>query len=352
VSTLFGFFESPWARALLALTLSAMFAVLVDRYILRGLAYLSRKTHTELDDRILRVLKGPLVVSTVLIGFATAITHLQWGGNLRFISMALIETVALVVWTRAVFLGASGVMRLMARRPGVSALLQKQTLPLFDIMAKLLIAAAGLYFGFLAWRIDVTAWMASAGVIGLAVGFAAKDTLANLFAGIFILADAPYKLGDTIVLDGQTRGVVTQVGIRSTRVLTRDAVEITVPNALIANGMITNESGGPGPKTRLRIPVTVAYGSRVDAVRDALLSCVEGVANVANSPEPQVLFMEMGDSALVFHLVVWIHEPAMRDDACDILNTRIYDTLNTRGIEIPFPQTDLHVRTMQSPAAE
>ena len=77
------------------------------------------------------------------------------------------------------------------------------------------------------------------------MGFAAKDTLANLFAGVFILADAPYKIGDFIVLDGGERGRVTKIGIRTTRILTRDDVEITIPNATIANSKIINESGGP-----------------------------------------------------------------------------------------------------------
>ena len=90
----------------------------------------------------------------------------------------------------------------------------------------------------------------------MAVGFAAKDTLANLFGGIFILADAPYKVGDFVVLGSGERGEVTQVGLRSTRILTRDDVEVTVPNAMIANDTIVNESGGPWVKHRVRVRVS------------------------------------------------------------------------------------------------
>ncbi|OQW99996.1 MAG: hypothetical protein BWK74_00755 [Desulfobacteraceae bacterium A6] len=93
-------------------------------------------------------------------------------------------------------------------------------------------------------RHDLTAWVASAGIIGLALSFAAKDTLANLFSGVFILADAPYKIGDFIVLDSGERGEVTNIGIRSTRLLTRSDIEITVPNSIMGNTRIINEAGG------------------------------------------------------------------------------------------------------------
>jgi MscS family membrane protein len=82
--------------------------------------------------------------------------------------------------------------------------------------------------------------LASAGIIGIAVGFAAKDTLANLFSGVFILADSPYKLGDYVVLEDNSRGKVTQISLRSTRMLTRDDVEVTVPNSITGNTKIIN----------------------------------------------------------------------------------------------------------------
>ena len=113
--------------------------------------------------------------------------------------------------------------------------------------------------------------MASAGVVGLAVGFAAKDTLSNLIAGVFIMADAQYKINDLIILDSGERGLVTHIGLRSTRLLTRDDIEITVPNAVMGQAKITNETGGPKPQRRLRVPVGVAYGSDIDLVREILL---------------------------------------------------------------------------------
>jgi len=137
-------------------------------------------------------------------------------------------------------------------------------------VATVLIVAIAAYALLQVWNIDPTAWLASAGVVGIAVGFAAKDTLANLFAGFFIIADVPYKLGDYVVLDAGERGEITRVGIRSTRLLTRDDVEVIIPNSELANHKIVNESGGRWVKFRIRLKVGVAYGSDLDRVVEVL----------------------------------------------------------------------------------
>ena len=158
---------------------------------------------------------------------------------------------------------------MLAARKDHSELIQPRTMPMFEITIKIVLVALAGYLLLLIWGVDPTAWLASAGVIGIAVGFAARDTLANLFSGLFIVADAPYKIGDYIVLDTGERGEVTHLGIRSTRLLTRDDVEVTIPNAIIANAKIINESGGPWEKHRIRLPVGVAYGSDAKQVIEA-----------------------------------------------------------------------------------
>jgi len=223
--------------------------------------------------------------------------------------------------------------------------IQERTLPLFDLIARTTIWAFGIYLGFLAWDIDVTAWLASAGVVGIAVGFAAKDSLANLFSGIWILADGPFKVGDFINLEGDLRGRVTQIGIRSTRLLTLDEVEITVPNSLIAAGQIVNESGGPGPQHRIHLSVSVAYGSDPEHVRNVLLECCRDVPHVSTTRPPRVVFRSFGSSGLDFDVLVWLTDPMMREVAIDAANTRIYNALNGANIEIPYDKLDLYVKS-------
>jgi len=221
----------------------------------------------------------------------------------------------------------------------------------FEMMTKLVIVGAAAYFVFLAWQLDVTGWLASAGIVGIAVGFAAKDTLANLFSGIFIVADAPYKVGDHIVLDGGLRGRVTHIGIRSTRVQTVDDVEITVPNAIIGSSKIINENGGPFAAHRVGVPVEVAYGSDIDDVRAILLRCPVGVADIVPAPEPTVRLRELGQSGLKFELLVWIHDGMQRGVVIDALNCAIYKAFRAAGVEIPHAKHDVYIRMAPGEAA-
>jgi small-conductance mechanosensitive channel len=211
---------------------------------------------------------------------------------------------------------------------------------------KMLLVGLGAYIFLLIWGINPTAWLASAGVIGIAVGFAAKDTLANLISGISIVADTPYKIGDYIVLDTGERGRVTNLGMRSTRLLTRDDVEVTVPNAVIANAKIVNESGGPWVKHRIRVPVGVAYGSDVDEVCGVLEEIANSLSDIVKQPAPRVRMRALGNSSLDFELLAWIDHPEMRGRVRHDLLMSIYKVFNQKGISIPFPQTDIHVRSL------
>ena len=193
----------------------------------------------------------------------------------------------------------------------------------------------------------MTAWLASAGIVGIAVGFAAKDTLANLFSGVFILADAPYKIGDYVVLDSGERGEVTHIGIRSTRILTRDDVEVTIPNSIMGNTKISNESGGPHKKFRIRVKVGVAYGSDTQKVKEILLKVADEHPEVVKNsgvPDPQVLFHSFGDSALDFELRCFIKDIDSRVTVISDLNFAIDAAFRENNIEIPFPQRDLHIK--------
>ncbi|MFQ5748306.1 MAG: mechanosensitive ion channel family protein, partial [Planctomycetota bacterium] len=141
-------------------------------------------------------------------------------------------------------------------------------------------------------------------------------------------------------------GRVVHIGLRSTRILTRDDVEITVPNSVMGNGMVTNETGGPQPRMRVRIRVEAAYGSDVDQVRAALLKVPEGVAGICATPEPRVRFRAFGGSGLQFELLCWIQEPSLRGRVVDALNTAVYKCFAEEGIEIPYAKQDLYIKEM------
>lgn len=335
--------ENNQVQALVIVILSILAAVLFDLILIRLLKKLVRRTKTEFDDKLLNLLQRPIFYTVLFIGFGLAINSLQFTSTVNFIVYAIIKTLVVLVWSIAVFKMSTLILEWLSRRQKRFRIVQKRTIPLFDNMIKLVIFAGASYFILLSWKVNISAWLASAGIVGIAIGFAARDTLANLFSGIFIMADAPYKIGDFIVLDSGERGRVTVIGIRSTRILTTDGVEITLPNALIANAKIINESGGPSIKHRIRISIGVAYGSDIDLVRRVLFNIAASNENVCEEPPPQVFFTEFGDSSLNFQLLGWIEKSAIRGQVIDQLNTSIYKEFNQKKIEIPFPQRDIHL---------
>ncbi len=345
----------PWVLSLTILIGSLIAAYLASQIICRGVMVAAGKTQTDLDDRIVLILHRPIFISVMLAGIAWAVaviaTQPPDGGwflkpGARQLTYAVLRTVAVLIWGLAgMRIGRIVLSSLSARsaRSG-TGVVQPRTLPALDILLKLVVIASATYFALLSWNVNVSGWLASAGILGLVIGLAAKDTLANLFAGIFILADAPYKIGDFIMLDDNLRGRVTDIGIRSTRVLTRNDILVTIPNAVIGNSKIVNETAGPHDKERVKVRVSVAYGSDLKQVRKVLLGCPEGVLDVSTEPQPRVRFREFGDSGLVLDLLVWVEEPVMRGRVIDRLNQRVYDAFNEAGIEIPYNKHDVYIK--------
>lgn len=331
-----------------AAIIAAVFIIvgkIADLVISGVVGRIAERSSNDFDDSLIDLVHRPIFVTSVIIGLALATKRLDMPELPTRITVNLLKTIAIFIWFGA-FNGLNKLVVGALRKSTQSQIVQSGMLTLLhNIMKVVLFALAG-YFFFLAWDIDVTAWLASAGIVGLALSFAAKDTLSNLFAGVSIVMDAPYKTGDFIILDSGERGVVTEIGLRSTRILTRDDVEITIPNGIIGNSTIVNEAGGPPAQHRIRIAVGVAYGSDVDHVIETLEQVAADNAAILAIPAPRVRFRLFGDSSLNFELLGWIADPADRGRVQHELNCAVYKALAANKIEIPFPQRDLHVRTM------
>jgi len=338
-----------YLQSLVIILVFAALAKIADIIMNRLLKRLLKKTRFTLDEQILQIFDRPIFVSIMLFGLALAADQLTLPQTVYFVTLSGLKTVAIFLWGMALARFLKLIIAEVSRDDRRFILIQERTLPLFNNLCMIIVVALALYFMLLAWDINVTAWMASAGILGLAISFAAKDTLANLFAGVFILADAPYKLGDFIVLQSGERGQVTHIGIRSTRILTRDDVEITVPNSIMGSVKINNESGGPSEKYRIRIKVGVAYGSDIDKVQSLLLDVAESQPEVCQTPSPRVRFRAFGDSSLDHELLCWVEQPVLRGRVSHALNTEIYRRFLKEGIEIPFPQRDIHIRSVTVP---
>jgi small-conductance mechanosensitive channel len=334
---------NAWIQAGLLAILFLFLAKLADRLLARLIAPLLSRL--DLDPRWAAMFQRPVFTTVAIIGLVLATYRLDLGVEFETLTLALVKTILIVVWLSLALRLVRLVFTTLAGRPAPVAMLQPQTVPLLTNVTSVVLVLAAIYAVLVSWNINVTGLVASAGIAGLALSFAAQDTLANLVAGVAILTDRPYRIGDYIVLDTGERGQVTQIGLRSTRLLTRDDVEISIPNGIMGRAKIVNESGGPSERYRIRVPISVAYGSDIDRVMTVLLEVANGHEQVCRSPESRIRFREFGDSGLNFELLSWISQPAQRGLVQHELNCAIYRAFAAAGISIPFPQRDLHLRS-------
>jgi len=334
---------NPWIQGIIVILITFTSASLFTWLTFRILASIARRTRFQIDDHIIQLLRPPIYFTLVVTGLTAGIALMPFDGWKVYLIRG-IRTVGIIIWV--IFFSSLSSL-LLQRVAGLSNkfnFIQHRTVTLFDNLAKIVIFGAGVYAFFVAWHIDMTAWLASAGIAGIAIGFAAKDTLSNLFSGVFIIADAPYRVGDYIELDRGGRGKVVNIGLRSTRILTRDDIEVTIPNSIIGNSMIINQSGGPYEKMRVRLKIGVAYGSDVDQVKQLLVETAKADPLVCTIPEPRIRFRQFGPSSLDFELLFWVKEPEDKGRVLDTMNTAVYKRLREERIEIPYAKQDLYIR--------
>lgn len=344
--------ESAYVKAAAVLIMALTAAQLVDVTVGLIIRRYAQKPESTINNKLVGILHQPVSWTVILIGLVIAISLVEIPAGLEQTIKSIIFSVLVFLWMLFALRVSRMLLQRMSRRRKSALLVRSQTLPLFTNLAAVIIVALGVYFIFQAWDIDMTAWLASAGIIGIAVGFAAKDTLANLFSGVFIMADSPYKLGDYVVIDESVRGKITHMGIRSTRLLTRDDVEVTIPNSLMGNSKVINESGGPHEKYRIRISVDVAYGSDLDQVASIIENIAEAEPEVCDTPEPRVRYRTFGHSGINLELLAWVEEPELRGKVVHLLIMAIYKGLCQEGIEIPYSKQELFIKELPAPVKQ
>jgi len=334
--------DNPLAGAALVWLLFWLLAFAVRILVLGNLQRLAHRTDTPLDDSLFIHLGQPLFATILLFGLMLAVNvaQLPFGTELF---LRVLASCIVVSWMLGASRLSGDVLSYLNTRQDFTWV-QSRTIPAIELIVKLGCILIGSYALLLVWGINPVGWMASAGIVGIAVGFAARDTLANLFAGFFIVADTPYKIGDYINLDSGERGKITHIGLRSTRLLTRDDIEITVPNGVMGNAKITNESGGHHRKLRIRAPVGVAYGTDLERVINILERIAVSHPQTCHEPAPRVRLRAFGASSQDFELLCWIENAEERGQVIHELLLAINTEFQEAGISIPFPQADIHIK--------
>jgi len=193
-------------------------------------------------------------------------------------------------------------------------------------------------------NIDVSVLIAALGIGGLALSLAAQDSLANLISGVLILLDQPFRVGDRIEIQGLgTWGDVVDIGLRSTRIRTRDNILVIVPNSKIGTDQVINYSY-PDPQYRIQMEINIPYGEEVEKVRQIIVDTVCEVAGIVHDKPVEALYVEMGGTGMVFRVRWWIESYIDTRRMFDHVNTALQAAFDEAGIVIPAPAYDIFIK--------
>jgi small-conductance mechanosensitive channel len=242
------------------------------------------------------------------------------------------------------FVVAGRLRKLLVERVLIRTYLDAGARAAVGSIVRYLVLLVGLLVALQTVGIDLTTFNVIAGAVGIGVGFGLQNIASNFISGIIILFERPVKVGDRIEV-GDVNGDVIEIGARATTVITNDNIAIIIPNSKFISENVINWKHNDD-KVRFRVPIGVAYGSDVRKVERLLLEVANENEDVLADPAPKVFFLAFGDSSLNFQLRVWTRAMVHRRGAfVSALNFAIDEKFRQHGVEIPFPQRDLHIRS-------
>jgi len=298
-------------------------------------------TKTTLDDVILDAVAPPLYWLAVIYAFRFALDHLGFifenlDFNVEHVYFVLFLLIGFVVAWRLITNLAIWYERRLSSNGKME--LGRQLMPFLRRVALIILTVIVAIMLLDYFNIEVSGFVATLGIGSLAIALAAQAALSDTISGFVIMIDRPYRIGDRIeVQDLDTWGDVEDIGLRSTRIRTRDNRMVIIPNSVISKSLIVNHSY-PDTQYRIQNHVGVAYGTDIEKAREVIVETVKTVEGVLLDRPVEALFLEFGDSALIFRVRWWIESYVDTRRIFDSVNTAIYKALNDADIEIPFPQ--------------
>lgn len=207
-----------------------------------------------------------------------------------------------------------------------------------EMVAKYGFLSIGGIYALNAAGVNTSALLASLGIAGLTIGFAARDALSNLISGVLIYLDRPFVIGDLVEIEGQY-GRVDRITLRSTRVITVDGKMLAVPNTEVINRTVISYTNFP--HLRLDIPITVAVDERLDRIRQILMGLVSGDDDFLAEPQPRMVITQLNDYNVAVELQVWLRNERDHIEKRFQLRERVFETLTEAGVDMPFETIQL-----------
>ena len=344
-----------WLNLGASLILALVIGFLLSRLVIFGLEKAAAKTETKYDDAFIKVIRSQISLFFIVVGFQIGtlrlpfieVTVKQWLNQL-FIAVYVVAA-TIILW-RLIDLVVEWYQTEI--EPQRDTHQTDTLLILMHRMARVLLVTISAIMLLSLYNINVNALIAALGVGGLAISLAAQDTLSNVIAGITIMLDQPFRVGDRIEIRGLgTWGDVVDIGLRSTRIRTRDNRLVIVPNNSIATDQVVNYTY-PDPQYRIQIEIGVGYGQDIEKVRKIIIDTVCQVEGVLPNLPVDALYVEMSPSAMTFRVRWWIDSYVDTRRMFDRVNTALQNALDEAGIEMPFNTYDINIRNMPGKADE
>lgn len=341
------FFDSVignvYLKFLFILAVAVVVAFLTKFVMKKVLKPLAKKTKTKIDDLIIKSVSSIIFYIVLILGFKIAIQHFQFETGLYSgLVNTLFILVIMIMVLRIINNFSMHWVNDWALKTESTA--DDRLIPLIAKILKTVTIILGFIFIFDTWNINISPLLATAGIAGIAIGFAVRDSLANILGGIQLVLDKTFKVGDKVELESGEMGVIMDIGIRSTKLRTYDNEVIYIPNGILANMKIKNFTV-PDLSVRVNVNFGVEYGSDPRQVNDVVLKALKKRSEVLEEPEPEVHFLNMSDFSLDFVARIWVgnfsEAYATKLTATEV----IYNALNEAGIGIPFPTRTIYTKS-------
>jgi small-conductance mechanosensitive channel len=332
-----------WLKELLvAVVIFALFWVLA-KFVGYALATwaprLTAKTATDLDDRILRRIAPPASLLVVFAGLYYGLRYLPLPAKVQQVASGAVFVVNVAILTNIAYRMTDEVLKWYAGRLADQdrGRLERQLVPLAEKLVSIFLVGTALIIILKHFNYDILSIVTALGIGSLAIGLAAKDTLANMISGFTLMIDQPFRIGDRIQLATGQWGDVTDIGLRSTKIKTNDNTLLIIPNSELCNTTLINLAF-PDARTKGRVNVSVACDSDPDIVKGLLVSVALEIPEVLREPPPEAFFVSFGESALNMSLYFWVNDYARVFPVTDLINSRTVIRFGENGIRIPYPK--------------
>lgn len=338
------FGDHTYFRVACIAAVSYLVAKLLKKYIPNIIKHFSEKTRLDISDELVELFRFPIFYLLFFAGLSLAVQASEAKESVHFAMMSILKSAMIAVFGVFLYRLSKILLSSLARKNHDEGIIQHKTLPLFNNTAFVFIIIAASHQVFSVWNVDMTALLASAGIAGIAVGMAAQGTIADIIAGVLILTDNPFTVGDVIHLetdqDNQMRGTVTRIGIRTTRILNEYNVEIIMPNAKLSNSRILNETSSEIKGGVVAVNIKTATGVDIDQLRTIFFDVMDNLPDARDDIEKEVHVVDFDWRCVTFELVFWSEESDWEGHIASALREAVYKRLHKEKIALSLPEIE------------